>query len=189
MPKRTVVIETRERNPWGESVDESLVNDPSKTTTFIAGYSDVRANREREELEGGDPRPLKHRLQWVRCERPNGEADGRRVAHWKRKGYTIPTWQELQASGYAVELSAAQKGADESARLGDLKLMWADARTAATHYQAQREATAEASQNYVNAMEQAVEKANIEMKYPKGSRGATGAIFELEGDDIRKLKK
>lgn len=177
MGKKIIQVEVRERNPWGESVDESVINDAGKTNTFIEGYSDRKSRIE----AGKDERPLAHRLQYVRAENPNGTADGRRVAHWKRKGYTVPKWDEVVKAGYNVDLSAAQKGPDGSVRLGDTVLMWTTADKAAAHYKKQREDTKELSRMFENKVQTAVEEANKQMGYKAGAKGATGALFEVEG--------
>ena len=180
MAKRTVVIEVKERNPWGETLNDAVVNDPGRTSTYVEGYSNTRSTNEMEAAKGRNTTPLKRRLQWVRVERPNGDADGRRVAHWRKKGYTVPKWDEAIAEGYGIDVGAGQKGTDGSIRLGDTMLMWATADVAAAHYQAIRQATREASDAYQVSMEAATEQANRSMGYRPGARGATSPVFEIE---------
>ena len=180
MGKKTVVVEVRERSPWGESVDDSVGSDPGRTSTFVGGYSDKRTEFERETAAGNNPRPLQHRLHWARAERPNGEADGRRIAYWKAKGYRKPTWEEAAAAGYDLASSAAIRAPDGSIRLGDTVLMWAPAATAAAHRKRIREDTKAASDAYQKRVEDAAEDANRAMGRKPGSRGATGAMFEIE---------
>ena len=189
MSKRTVTIEVKERNPYGESISEAVVNDPGRTSTYVGGYSDLRAQNEVEAHKGNAIRPLSRRLQWARAERPNGDADGRRVAHWKKKGYSVPTWDEAIAAGLDISASAAIKGPDGTVRLGDTVLMWAPAPVAAAHYKAQREATREASDAYQHKVEDATEQANKAMGYRVGSRGATAPVFEIEHEAEPKKAK
>jgi hypothetical protein len=186
MGKKITNVEVRERSPWGESLDESFVNDPGRTSTFIGGYSDKRAEFERESRAGGNPKPLAHRLHWARTERPNGEAEGRRVAEFKRKGYTKPTWDEVMAAGYDLTTCGAIKGPDNSIKLGDTVLMWCPAPIAAANVRRVREETKAASDAYQKRVEEATEKANQQMGYKQGSRGATAPVFELEGDNFKK---
>lgn len=183
MGKKTVVVEVRERSPWGESVDDATISNPGRTSTFIGGYSDARANFERETQAGNAPKPLRHRFHWARAERANGDADGRRVAQWRQKGYTKPTWDEVIAAGYDLVGSAAQKGPDNSVRLGDTVLMWTKAEVAASHAKRIKQETRAASDAYQKRVEDAVEVANREMGRKPGSQGATGAIFELERNE------
>lgn len=186
MGKKIVQVEVKERSPWGESVDDGVVNDPTRRSTFIGGYSDVRTAFESETRAGNDPRPLQHRFQWARAERPNGDADGRKVAQWKGKGYSKPTWEEVEKAGYDLAGSAAVKGPDGTVHLGDTVLMWCPARTAAAHAKRLREETKAASDAYQTRVEDAVEDANRKMGYKPGSHGATKAIFELEHEADKK---
>lgn len=174
--KKLVKIEIKERNPFGETLDETHVNNPGRTRTFIPGYSDEKVRREQAE----NSRPLAHRLHSVRVER-NGVADGSSVARWKAKGYTMPTWEELKAAGYDMENSAYQRTVDGYAKLGDVQVMWAPAKVAAAHYKRQREETKALNNIFEQKFEEAVDSANKEMGYKKGSRGATKSHFEIEG--------
>ena len=180
MGKKVTNVEVRERSPWGESVDEAFTQDPGRTSTFIGGYSDKRAEFEREARAGNDPMPLQHRFHWVRVERANGDADGRKVAQWKAKGYTKADWKVVAEAGYDLDTAAAQKMPDGSVRLGDLMLMWCPAPVAAAHSKRIKEDTKAASDAYQKRVEEATEDANRKMGYRTGSRGATGAVFEIE---------
>lgn len=188
-PKRVTVVEVRERNPWGESIDENVVQDPSRTNLYIEGYSDVKTARELAESRGEDVKPLRHRLHWARAQSPSGNPDGKKVAEWRAKGYSVLQWDDAIKHGYKVDLSAAIKGADGSVRLGDLVLMVAPAPVAAAHHQRVRKATRELSETYQKTVETAVDNANVQMGYKKGSKGASGQVFELEGENFKDSPK
>lgn len=186
MGKRITNVEVRERSPWGESVDEAFTKDPGRTSTFIGGYSDKRAQFEREARAGDDPTPLQHRFHWVRAERADGSADGRRIAQKKAEGYSKPSWKEVVAAGYKLDDSAAIEAPDGSARLGDLVLMWCPAPVAAARAKRIKEDTRAASDAYQKRVEEAAEDANRQMGRKPGSRGATGAVFEIESQEPSK---
>jgi hypothetical protein len=171
------VVEVRERSPFGESVDESIMQNPTRTRTFIPGYSDARIAQQRAIADGDDVTPLKHRLHWVRAERASGGADNRRIADMKAKGYRVPTWDELKTMGYDMDSSAAHKGASGEAILGDTVLMITDAAIANTHYKRVREATANQFDDLVKGpLERSAADANARMGY-KG-KGATAFEFD-----------
>lgn len=183
MGKKIIQVEVRERSPWGESVEDDKVANEARQSTFIPGYSDARAQFEREVALGNDPKPLRHRFQFARKERPDGTEDGRRIAQWKSKGYTKVKWDEAVAAGYDLDNSACQRGPDDSVLLGDTVLMWTPAPNAARRAKQIKEDTKAASDAYQKRVEDAVEDANKKMGRKAGARGATAAIFELERAD------
>jgi len=177
LPKRYITVE--DRNPYGDEIDESLLNDPGKDSTYIEGYSDVRRDRERAIAEGNRVAPLKHRLQWARARSFDGtKNDGRRIMHWQsRKGYSALPYDEAIKLGYRVDNNPAiQKGADGMCYLGEQMLMVADAKTAATNLKrAQRDLEAQ-----MDAPQQRMEAATNRFN----ARGAGKAsAFAFVGDD------
>lgn len=177
MPK---YITVQDRNPYGEDVDEALLNDPGKDSTFIEGYSDVRRNRDLAIRDGKKVPPLKHRLQWARALSFDGtKADGKRVMHWQsRKGYKPLAYDEAVKLGYRVDRNPAiRKGSDGNAYLGEQMLMCADARTAATNLlKVQRDQEAQLAAPQAR-MDEAVARFN--RNNPKGSATA----FSYVGED------
>ena len=177
MAKRYIAVE--DRNPYGDDVDESLLNDPGKDSTYIEGYSDVRRNRELAIRDGTPSTPLKHRLQWARARSFDGTRnDGRRVMHWQsRKGYAPLAYDEALKLGYRVDKNPAiQRGPDGMCYLGEQMLMVADARTAATNLKkAQNDLQAQ-----MEAPQQRMEAATSRFN----ARGAGKAsAFAFVGDD------
>lgn len=136
MPRRELIT-VQDRNPYGDDIDEALLNDPGRDSTFIPGYSDVRTQRELALRRGERPAPLRHRLQWARAKSFDGQRlDGKRVMHWKvNKKHEPLKYDDAIAMGYRLnENPAITKGPDGYAYLGEMILMHADARTAATNY-------------------------------------------------------
>jgi hypothetical protein len=177
MPKKTIVVEVEDRNPFGENVDESIVDNPIRSLTYVPGYSDAKHKRELDIKEGKTPRPLRHRFQWVRAERATGSPDGTKINEFKGKGYHMIGWQEAIDLGYNMEESAAVKGEDGTCRLGDQVLMVCDAKTAATHYKRWRETTdSEYDTRVGNPMKARMEEYNR----AQGHTTATGTDFEHE---------
>lgn len=182
--KQYVVVE--DRNPYGEEVDESLLNDAGKDSTYIEGYSDVRRQRELDVRDGKRPAPLKHRLQWARAKSFDGQKmDGRRVMHWQsRKGYRALSYDDAMKLGYRVDQNPAiQKGPDGMCYLGEQMLMVADARTAASNLVKLREDQAAAEQAPRAKLEQATAAFNA--RNPRG----TAQAFSFVGQDPDEVKK
>lgn len=179
-------IEVHDRNPWGEEIDEALLNDPGKDSTYIKGYSDVRRERELDIARGKQPRSLKHRLQWVRAKAADGiTPDDKRVHHWTvKRGYRPLKYDEAIKLGYAVdENPAITKGANDFAWKGGDILMIADAKTAATNLRRLQRNNDEAQNAPKERMERAVESFNASAK------GAAATAFSFVGDDPDEKKK
>lgn len=128
-------IEVNDTNPFGEeNVDEHLLDNPQRDHLFVQGYSDKRQRREEMIAAGYQPGPLEHRLHWVRAQKASGAPDGTKTAEMKALGYRAVQWDEAESFGLDLEQSAAVKGAGGEVQLGDLVLMVADKRAAATNY-------------------------------------------------------
>ena len=143
---RRIYVQVEDRNPFGEEFDESIMEDPTRDSTYIEGYSDVRRQRELDVRAGKDPAPLKHRLQWARAKTFDGARnDGRRVMHWQtNKRYEIIDYDEAVKMGYRVDLNPAiLRGEDGRAYLGERVLMIASAKVAAANLKKVRRDTAE----------------------------------------------
>jgi len=183
MPKRVQVIEVEDRNPFGEETDPSQLTNEERDALFIDGYSDKRREFELSVARGEHPDPLKWRLHWVRGQAASGDADGRKVAEWRAKGYLPVKWEDADKYGIDLESSAAVKGPDGTVRLGDVVLMAAPAKVAATHYRRQREQTAEQEELRVyGPMQEAVDS------YNRRTGDKTEVIREVEVMD-KKSKK
>jgi len=177
------ILEVRDRNPFGEDIDEKLLRDPGRSATYLEGYSDLRTQRERAVAQGDRPDALPFRLQWVRAERVGGGTDNRKVAEWKARGYKILTYADAQKLGVHVEDSAAEKGSGGDVRLGDCVLMIADAKTAATNYHKWRsENDAQWEKRVKNYLEDSADRTNRDM----GLTEKTGTAFEFEAEPVRK---
>ena len=183
MPKYIAVTD---RNPYGDEIDEELLNDPGKDSSYIAGYSDVRRNRELDIRDGKQPKPLKHRLQWARAKTTDGtSSDGARMMHWQvKKGYKPLKYDEALKLDYRLnENPAIVKDVDGYAWLGERMLMFADARTAATNLRKVQAANDEAQRAPAERMQAATERFNASTK------GAHAAAFSFIGDDPDEKKK
>lgn len=183
---RRAYIEVRDRSPFGEEIDEELLNDPGKDSTFIEGYSDVRTKRELALRRGEHVRPLRHRLQWVRAKTLDGQkADGKQVMHWKvDKGYRPMKYDEAVEAGYFVDKNPAiEKGEDGFAYHGEQILMVADAKTAATNLRKVQRDSEEMLAKPQRDMEAAVERFN------RDTKGAHAASFSFVGDDPDDIAK
>ena len=87
------------------------------------------------------------------------------------------TWEEAKKCGYDMTDTAANKGPDGTVRMGDLVLMVTDARTAATHYQRNREAIdSQAEERVYGPLRQSVEDLNRGM----GANEKTGLSLDFE---------
>lgn len=180
------VIEVKERNPFGESIDDSVMQNPSRTRTYVPGYSDKAVERERAIAEGEAPKALPARLHWVRAERSTGTPDNRRVADMKAKGYKVLLWDEAEKLGYKVSESAAHKGPGGEVVLGDTVLMMAPAPVAAAHYAANRQRIDNQFRELVQEpLERAAEEANQRMGYTGKGRTA----FEFDEPQSQGKKK
>lgn len=179
-------IEVHDTNPYGDQIDEELLNDPGKDSTYIAGYSDVRRQRELDIRDGKTPKPLKHRLQWARAKTSDGGShDGKRVMHWQvKKGYKPLKYEDALKMGYKLdENPAIVKDVDGNAWLGERMLMFADARTAATNLRKVQEANDAAQRAPAERIQAATERFNASTK------GAHAAAFSFIGDDPDDKKK
>lgn len=183
MPKRVQVIEIEDRNPFGEETDPSQYHTDERDALYIEGYSDKRKAFELAVARGERPDPLEWRMHWVRSQAASGDADGRKVAEWRAKGYIPVRWEDADKYGIDLESSAAVKGPDGTVRLGDVVLMAAPAKVAATHYQRQREQTADmVEQRVYGPMQDAVDS------YNRRTGDRTEAIREVEVMDKKSYK-
>lgn len=145
MPKqrKVVYVEVKDRNPFGEEVDEEVFQDPEYTSNYIPGWSKQRHDNELRKAAGEDIIPLRERFQWARCKGiMNTERDeGRRVQHWRQKRYEIPDYDDVVAMGYDLnENSAIHRGEDGKAYWGEHILMMASAKVAAAHLRKKQQA-------------------------------------------------
>ena len=140
MPRK-VIVEAVERNPYGEDIDPAYLEDTGTDITNVPGYSDIRKANDAITTKGGKLRPLPGRLQWARAQTLNGQADNRKVAEWKNKGYKVLGWEEAKSLGLDVDATAAQRGLGGDVRLNEYVLMYAPPKVAAARYAAQRKAT------------------------------------------------
>lgn len=177
MSPRMKVIEVEEDNLFGEDVDESLMYDDGRTASFIEGYSDVRAARERAIVEQRSPgAPLKHRLHFAKVQDASGRHDGsKKVAHHSQRGYDIMSWDDAIAAGYRVDKNAAfRKGEDGNVYYSDTVLMAAPAKAAAANLRRNREALQAQVESTEVKVQEAVDRFNASQPAP------TSAVFELE---------
>lgn len=140
MPRKLTVV-SEERNPFGEDVNVEFLEDRPTDITAVPGYSDLRQQRDAAIARGEKPKSLPGRLHWARAQTQGGQADNRKVAEWKNKGYRVVGWDEAASLGLDVESSAAQKGVAGDVRLNEYVLMYAPPEVAAARYRAQRKAT------------------------------------------------
>lgn len=161
MPKRVEIIEVEDRSPFGDETDTGQHVTDERDALFIPGYSDRRREFEMAVARGERPATLPWRFQWVRGQAASGDADGRKVAEWKAKGYIPVAWDDAAKYGINLKDSAAVRGVDGSVRLGDVVLMAAPAKIAAAHYYRQRELTAQMEEDRVyGPMQEAVDAYN-----------------------------
>jgi len=101
--------------------------------TFIKGYSDVREQMEDAIRRGERPtKGLRHRMQWVTIQRPNGRPDLQKATQFRVMGYQPMKWDEMDGLGYEVPI-AAFKTPDGGVQIGDTQLYYCDAATAEQH--------------------------------------------------------
>lgn len=130
--KEPPAVQVRDASPWGE-VSEETTPDAYRDSTFVKGYSDKRTQFDQEKREGGRPEPLPYRLQYVPVESQSGQADNRKVAHYRTKGYIPLKYDDLASYGYSAEESGFVKGVDGTCRLGTQMLMICPAAKVAQH--------------------------------------------------------
>ena len=180
MAKVPIEVSERSGNPFGEEVDDAVLENPSRDIFYIEGYSDRRHAYDEAVARGEAPKPLPFRLQGVRAQTATG-ATNQKIAEWKAKGYEVLTHKQAQELGLNVKDSAAHRGEGDSVVIGDTVIMWADAKVAATHWARNRQAIDSQYERFVAApMRESVEQYNQRMGRAKGSRGATDAIFEVD---------
>lgn len=165
MEKQTkvVYIEVEARNPFGESVDESVFKDPTRTSNFIPGWSDERHANEVRKAKNEPIKPLKHRFHWARC-RALGDterSEGRRVQHWKNQHYEVADYDDMIKEGYKLnENEAITRGSDGRAYWGECVLVVATAEVAAALYEKNEQAIQAQEQVPAHMMEDATERFN-----------------------------
>ena len=181
--KKAVYIEVEARNPFGESVDESVFTDPARTSNFIPGWSDERHANEVRKSKNEPIKPMKHRFHWARC-RALGDTDrseGRRVQHWKNNHYDVASYQEMIAEGYNLdENEAITEGSDGRAYWGEHVLMIATADVAAALYEKNEQAIQAQEQVPADMMEAATERFNTTPVAQK--TGMKAGHFEMVED-------
>ena len=177
---RKTHIQIEDRNPWGDEIDESVLNDPGVDSTYVEGYSDVRRNRELAVRDGKRPPSLRHRLQWARAKTYDGQRyDGQRVMHWQvNKHHKMLPYDEALKLGYMVDKNPAiTKGEDGLAYLGERVLMYAPAEVAAANLQKVNKNRKDLADKPRRDMEAATERFN------KDTKGAHAEPFAYVGDD------
>lgn len=136
--KKNAYITVETRNPFGESADDRVYNDPGFSASFVPGYSDKRHENELLKVDGhsGEVKPLKHRFHWARSRNMTNTAnDGTRMLHWKRQGYRVVGYQEAIDMGYNLaENPAIEPGEDGNAHWMEYTLTVCDAPTAAANW-------------------------------------------------------
>jgi len=173
-------VEAIDRSPFGEEVDEALLNDPGTDSSYIEGYGDVRRNRERAIRDGENPPPLRHRLHIARAKSLDGQRpDGRRLQHWvSKKGYSPLKWDEAIKLGYRVDKNPAYtKGEDGTVYHANGMLMIAGPKVAAANYKRVQREQEEQFAAPQRRVEQAVERFN------RSAKGAHAEAFQFLGED------
>ena len=184
--KKVQYIEVENRNPFGEDVDERVFNDPTFTSNYIPGWSNIRHENELRKSRGEEIIPLKHRFHWALAkDLKNTDMDnGRRVQHWIQNKYEVAQYDDLDKMGYPVkENLAISRSPDGKAVWGEHVLVVAGAEVAAAHYQA-NEAAIEAQEEEPSfIMDRAVEKFNKSDVAQRGGMKATA--FEMVEESPR----
>jgi len=174
MAKPPAVIVTE--NPFGDFPEEQMRGNQSIDRFYLAGYSDVRKERELAVRDGKRPAPLSHRFQYVSVQRPDGSANRNKEAEFRSRGYRPVQYDELGALGIDAVASTCERAADGTVRVASQLLMVADAAVAARDFQRQRDAT-QAQQDAVKS--RLDEKAAI-YNAKHGHTSATGTKFEID---------
>ena len=178
MGRRIIVV--NDRNPYGDEVDESTMEDASRDSTYIEGYSDVRRQRELDIRDGREPSPLKHRLQWARGKSFDGtKNDGRRIMHWQvNKRYEMLPYDDAIQMGYGVDKNPAiTRGPDGLAYLGERVLMYAKGPVAAANLKKVDQEQQALMAQPRKRMEDATEEFN------RNTKGARAIPFDFVGED------
>ena len=179
---RKFYVEVIERNPFGEEVDDSVISRPDRSSTFVPGYSDKRHAKEVAALEGRETPPLEHRFHWARRMNVSGEDFGQGVQRQHDMGYEIAKYDDVIKRGYDLTKNKAiRKAADGSAVLGDVVLTWIDAKGAAAHWKANREANDALERRPQEMMDDAIHKFNTSNVARRG--GMKASHFEFVEDD------
>ena len=182
MAKKAIYIEVEDRNPFSESIDERVFEDPTYTSSYIPGYSEQMRENEIRKTENRPIKPLKHRFHWARCKslQDTNRDEGRRVQHWKQKRYEVANYDDMVAQGYDLsENDAITKGPDGRAYWGEHVLMVASPEVAAAHYEKARQANADQQEQPQYMMDTAVERFN-RSRTAKRTGMKAGAFDEVE---------
>lgn len=134
--KRRPLIGAADKDLLGSHRESSAFRDGSgvnQDVTFIKGYSDRRRRIDADLSAGREPKEgLDYRLQWVRCQRPNGKMDMQAVTQYRAKGYRFVKPGDCAELGIEAPLHS-EPTADGKIQIGDVVLMICDADTAAAH--------------------------------------------------------
>jgi hypothetical protein len=161
-------------NPFGDVTDEQIAGVTDRF--YLAGYSDVRHQRELDIKAGEKPKPLPRRFQFVSIENQDGVPRGEKALEYRRMGYRPVMWDEAASLGIDLDNSAAVKGPDGNIRVGQQMLMVTDAEKAAYHFKKQRDAVAFQKKQTTHQLEAAAERYNAKF----GRNEKTGTRFETE---------
>lgn len=156
-------IEAKDRNPFGEDFDESILQDAGRDSTWLEGYSDKRIERELGIRRGDSTDPLPYRFHLARAKTLDGQrTDGQRVFHWRsRKGYKPVEWNEENFKTLGinpVSNPAFYKGEDGLVYNGSNLLVVADAKVASANYKKMQNEQAIMEASAANRMEDAGQK-------------------------------
>jgi hypothetical protein len=155
-------IESKDRNPFGEDFDETILEDSGRDSTWLEGYSDKRIERQLAIRRGDKVEPLPNRYHLARAKTFDGQrADGQRIFHWRsRKGYKPVEWNEETFKELGINPSsnpAFYKGEDGLVYNGSNMLMVADKAVAAANWHKLQDDQAQMQAAAANRMQAAGE--------------------------------
>ena len=191
MGRKIPFVEVKERNPFGESVNPEAVKDPEFTSNYIPGYSEKMRDRQLDIAAGPTPDTVEHRFHWARIRKlTDNSEEGRRVQHWKQKGYRKANYEEMKKLGYDLDKNdAISKGADGNAYWGEHVLMVTDAETAAAIWEQNQLAMENQANEYEAKVAQAVENFNMTDVAKKTRMTANPFEMEAEVQGPKKKKR
>ena len=125
----------QQRSIFGEFTEEHM-SSPTYSDFYIEGYSNKKIENEHALAKGKrPPYLLKHRFQYVLCQRADGRMDKRKVSEFLKKRYFIVKYDDAcDLSGdLGIDLTSSPvlKDADGNACLAEYLLMACPAEAAA----------------------------------------------------------
>jgi hypothetical protein len=181
------VVEVIEDSPFGEDIDEGVMENPALTPNFLPGYSDVRIEREKALARGEKPPPLPFRFHCVRAKTLDGKSDdGRNLFQREREGYVPLKWDEAESYGVRPEENKALKRDDVgNVTYGEYIFMVTDAKRAATNLKRVQRDQQDQEDRYESAVEAAVQ--GFEQR--TGIKSGAFSMVEDAPTAIEKAKK